>query len=657
MNSEVLQQRRGKHHLHCCQRSSNWINSEVERLRRQVKELKRRLESAPSHFADAMPLCRTPSDPILPDTRQWHGVYITNDVDQRTQIYGPSSQVYFLHRLTTYSSARLKKPKFDLYNYAHRVNEMVLDQGSMGYHLPHDFLDRDQQNTFIDLFWESYHVCFPLIIEKDFRELYESLWSGSSRRPCQVVEIVLALCMQWGTAMMPRSDVQSARIEDDPSLAGRSYYRRCIQLLRGDMEQPTLETLQAYIFAIIYLKNASFDNSAQALAAKAIRIASIVGIDKEPPADLPELQKDLRRRLWWALRTKDTELGTSLGRPSMTVATPALCSLPSDTEDIADAMSGSFKSPRSDLTWLTHSKAWTTLIHLTQSMHSKFEDLCHTVMKDSKADDIYGDDHAREECAQRFVVVVQPLQKWEQHLPAGLKTSRREGQTFSTDKSPVILDPLCPLWLQRQKLMIELKYHHSAMLLFRQFMLFAPMPSKTTPMADNHVRHALSHALAITYIFHQVLKETDLLNMWYHALHIQEDAMSTMAGFVTAYPMCAPVLSARKGMAMAIEIFDQYGEHIQAGTDAATLARELKADAEAVVDRIRKSIASEPPELTPTSSEDTPSSINTGELAVDQTTLAGVGIVDETMMPVGMDMEPLWPVSLTLDPNIWDDFT
>lgn len=160
-----------------------------------------------------------------------------------------------------------------------------------------------------------------IIDEVEFKEHYKSLWvaPGKSRKPSALVDIVLALCMQYGVAFVPRSDTTQQTQADvgtnDATIAGRWLYRRSQTLLSTELESPSLMTLQCHILAVYYLCNASFQKMAHSTLAVAVRTAQILGLHLEPPESLPRKSKELRRRLWWTLFTVESKTCMKLGRP------------------------------------------------------------------------------------------------------------------------------------------------------------------------------------------------------------------------------------------------------------------------------------------------------------------------------------------------------
>jgi hypothetical protein len=99
-----------------------------------------------------------------------------------------------------------------------------------------DFLTHTQEDCFLSLCWRTDHCAFPILNEANFKIHHGSLRVdfpalGTSRHLSPLVDIVLAICIQYGTADVTRNDgsQHSKSIVDgsDATIAGRDYYRRC----------------------------------------------------------------------------------------------------------------------------------------------------------------------------------------------------------------------------------------------------------------------------------------------------------------------------------------------------------------------------------------------------------------------------------------------
>jgi hypothetical protein len=78
----------------------------------------------------------------------------------------------------------------------------------------------------------------PVVCEQGFRGLFESLWADwlnpHSRRHCPLVDIMLALCIQYG-----RTFVKDSGSRDSMDLKSAFYYNRAWSELAKDWESPS----------------------------------------------------------------------------------------------------------------------------------------------------------------------------------------------------------------------------------------------------------------------------------------------------------------------------------------------------------------------------------------------------------------------------------
>lgn len=458
-----------------------------------------------------------------------------------------------------------------------------------------------QEDYFLALFWQSYHCTIPIIDEREFREHYASLRAttpsgGVYRKASPLVDIVLALCMQYGVAFIPRSGGSQISKTDtdsnDSSIAGREFYRRCQRLISRELENPSILLIRCHIFSALYLRNASFVNTAHDTLAVAIRTAYILGLHEEPPDDLSLPQKELRRRLWWMVYSLETKACIALGRPWQAHMSFVNCSLPADDQILAKQSGSSFVTYSEEATWLSYHLQCVTLVQAARAVHLAFYDKCSDVLETNEGKSFYSDPQSLEIIARFLPQSLQYIRTWARNVPDMLKTARKgDGEPFSTDRSALEIDPFAPLWLQRQRLLLELLYHNLVMILYRPFICFSPVSSSGTPQADGHAISCLNHAIAITNITNQTLEETDILNGWHEAYQFQWDAAVSMIGFCFAYPVCPFTPSARRVINSAISVFDTFGKNFAVASSAANVTRDLAAKADYLIDRFRTTFA------------------------------------------------------------------
>jgi hypothetical protein len=413
--------------------------------------------------------------------------------------------------------------------------------------------------------------------------------------------------MQYGVAFLPqRAPAMTGGGEsndigpDDGTLAGWWHYQRCRAILESEVERPTLSTLQSLVFCVVYVCCASFQNTAHHLLAMAVRVGYTLGLHLEPPETMPWSERELRKRLWWTLFVNESKTCMKLGRPWSTSEAPTPCSLPADGHELA-LRSGSHTTSitvdGSTVTWLTYTLQTVKLVLATRSVYAAFFDRCAEILGTIKSPGTLYDDPAALETAadalEGFLDGPGALRAWLRDLPAALKTQRVGGGVpLSSDSSRLEIEIFAPVWLQRQRLLLELLYHTFVINLHRPFIAYptSPLPSSETsashspsatppsvpgPLAAGHASTAARHGIAITTIIHQIVVEKDLLAGWLEAFQQQWNAAITMVGFLLAFPGSPVAPHVRTALATAVEVFEAFGKHFAVGSSAANATRDL----------------------------------------------------------------------------------
>ncbi|KAK9453374.1 fungal-specific transcription factor domain-containing protein [Dipodascopsis uninucleata] len=579
---------------------------EIFSLRERIKGLEQQLEKAVSDQTES-----SSSDNIDPSSRsnsivavssmridsqceEWgvDGVWTNNIEHQTRYFHGPSSLTFFINRLSRYFDSAMQQKNYHQYiqplapskvfsspNGPRRDDPAELSVID-GMYVDSDYLTRSQEDYFLNLFWETYNCTFPLIDEQIITDLYNSLWNASQekrhRKPSPIVDIILALCLQYGTALFPRVRQNKSSKTDldmsDPSVAGRSYYRRCQILLTFELERPSLTTLQCHILCVVYLMNASFQNTAQQTLAVAVRTAFLFGLHREPPKDLPLLEQELRRRLWWIIFTLEAKTGIYLGRPWMIDMSIISCRPPTPDNEVTSQSSVRLLSPIQNISWLTYHFVCVKFVVAVREIHTSFRRRLNSIANGNGLSQA----EISESLASSLSQDIYRLQEWEQNLPEGMKIKRKnDGTSYSTDKSLLQLDPRVPVWLKRQQILMEINYHDQMMNLFTPFIRFQSKQQSITPLTDGHALSSMAHAIAITQIIHQIVSETDIFNGWYDVYKFQWNASLSLVGFCFAYPLNAATISARQIIDKAIDIFVLFGNSFAIASSAANVLRDL----------------------------------------------------------------------------------
>ncbi len=579
---------------------------EIERLRQRVQELeleKKQKAEKPVHQLHT-PQASLPSS--LPDDQDpgkgdldleeprpkifWEGIHISTARSPQKVWYGSSSLFYFIGRINTFLTSAFQQT-----HSAHRLlpnsasnlldgptTVSAEDQADQLVAPTDDpinageYLTPTQEEYFLGLFWQSYYASCPILDELEFKEHYRSLWATSDekRKPSALVDIVIAVCMQYGMARLPDvgrglSAASRAMVSNtDATIAGRWHYRRCQTLLSTDLESPTISTLQCHILCSIYLCCGSFQNMADNACGLAVRTAYMLGLHLEPPRSMPRREKEMRKRLWWTLYFLETKMSMKLGRPFLLHDSSTTCSLPADDREIAMLSGSSFAPLGENVTWLTWNLHNTKLILAARIAYTTFYD------RDPDTFNV---------CSGQSIT--DRLEEWLKGVPGALKTKRQNnGVPFSTDRSALKIEQFAPLWLQRQRLLLELMYHNLCTNLYRPSISFAPATAQT-PLADRTANKCAAHAMALTHMMHQVLSSTSILAGWHEAFQWQWNAAMTLVGFVLAHPHGESTRAARSTIDLSVAVFENFGNSFAVAAGAANIMSELCAKADLLIEQ------------------------------------------------------------------------
>jgi len=535
---------------------------------------------------------------------------------QQTQCYGPASSYYFMKSM----SIRLEMMLSPAYSQSTSQSDIAftslfcpIDSSSnlsgrrlirrtqSGGQKP---LSRWQEEYFLDLFWQSYHCVYPILDETEFKTRYSALWITpyESRKPSALVDIILALTMQYGTALLP-PDLTNAVINaeekgKDAASAGRSYYYRCQTLLADEFEHPSITTLQCHILSAIYLSNAGSHNAAHSTLGLACRVAVILGLHQEPFEDLEENKKNFRRRLWWTLYALEIKASMEHGRPMTITLSQVTCGLPIDTRQQSSVSARGSNTFRVSDSSFSCNLQFLRLILASRSVYITFYEKCTEIFSVSQQNNLHGSSQPLESCAQFLSSKMQYLRTWLRDVPPALKMKRRNGsESFSTNLSSLQIEPTVPFILQRQRLFLELNYHTVNMNLLRHFISFKLPSNSPTQRTEANAIACVDHAMTITNIIHQMLTETDLLAGWLESFQWHANAFLSLVGYRLAYPFGQRTTEVHTAIGRAISTFDILSKSLAIATSSAKSAEDLAAKVDVVVDRMRAD--SPTPELSP----------------------------------------------------------
>lgn len=494
--------------------------------------------------------------------------------------HGPSSLVYFIHRLATFIQTDICVVPKQAESLPCQTAEILQSC---------DRLQKSQQDYFLDLFWQWYHVVYPIIDEAEFRHYYDSLWHDDlSREASPLVDVMMAICVHFGSSYMAAATGTSVEFP------GHDFYLRAQAGLSQQQASETaasISTVQTMFFSCIYLLAVGRDSWAYAMIATAIRTAQMLGLDQQRD------HSNIGERLWNCLVTLDIHLSLHLGHPTHVHSKQAdhhLTQVSAETAELIGPNYAIASSSANDVHWLTFYQERVRLAVLVSDINMSSFAACNKILDDANLSDFYGNPFAREKCARFLAEQMKRLDQWVEELPRGIKTPRLNGVAYSNDRSILDLSQTDPSWLQRQRLILELDYHCYCILLRRSFISFLPTPALGTLSSDNHCIACVNHAITVTNILHQVLNNTDILTRWHQVQDWQCNATFAEAAFACGYPICPATPSARKALAVSATVYDLLDSE-----EMSKLTRKLDEKAVEIIRAFTNKLGITTPDLSP----------------------------------------------------------
>jgi Fungal specific transcription factor domain/Fungal Zn(2)-Cys(6) binuclear cluster domain len=576
---------------------------EIDRLKQRVLELEAALERAhkkSANLSHQQAVVQSTSysqitgyGNALARKGLWEGVLLRPTRSPNETWFGPSSLYHYIYRMSRYLGLNAKStPGLDNMLPASKDGhtELLSGKAAASKNQLHQssfqgedtsssratFLSPTQEGYFIELFWEGYHTCFfPILHEADFKAHYQSLWntSGTLRKPSALADMVIAVCMQYGVSILSHEQ-QSVIMENmDATMAGRWYYQRAQTLLAYEADSPTISTLQCHLLCAVYLCGASFHNITDNSSALAARTAYMLGLHlASPQSGVSEQENQLRQRLWSAVCVLDAKVGMKLGRPFLTPDSQ-IVPVPVRDNFEASTLSGSTFAPiGGGATWLSFHIQNTKLYMNFRAAHQAFYDngveLFH-------GQTIWDDPRSLEAAAQLLDPHIKNIQGWVNNVPTTLKTKRQHNMDpFGVNFPTLEIEQFVPQWLQRQRIILELTYHHLCVYMYRPFISFVSKPLPEG-LAESYSRDCVAHAIALSNITHQVLSTTSILNGWHDAFQWQWNAAMTIVGYMLVQPQGQSHSDARRALDLAAAVFDIFKTHFSIAGDASNILRNL----------------------------------------------------------------------------------
>ncbi|EHK24009.1 uncharacterized protein TRIVIDRAFT_147825 [Trichoderma virens Gv29-8] len=160
--------------------------------------------------------------------------------------------------------------------------------------------EKNLADSLISTYWRYSHPVFPVLHRPSFMKKYENLWkstesfslskyTGNDILLLAMINVALAIGCQ-------RSEHCPAnwRKRDAESL-----YRRSVRLISAEtLDSYSFEVLQLFLLRVIYLQYTPFASRCWSTLGIAQRVAYGLGLHREAPESMGQLEREMRRRVW-----------------------------------------------------------------------------------------------------------------------------------------------------------------------------------------------------------------------------------------------------------------------------------------------------------------------------------------------------------------------
>jgi hypothetical protein len=442
-------------------------------------------------------------------------------------------------------------------------------------------MSKEQEEECLLLFWQYYHGVIPVLDERGFRDHHASLWNDSRRldgyrEDSALVDIVLAICVQYGTTLLQQGfDTLGADSEysvTDPSNAGHWYFQRSQSLLKGDSDSPSVRLLQCQIFSVVYLRDASILEMALSTLAAAVQTAYALGIHMEAGRASSVHERELLKRLFCMVYVLDGKMSMDCGRPPLVHTFGR--SLPLDSHELASCSEEMFvPSSRLKTTWLAYHKSHVQMIRSFRKSYSKVYSHIAQLLESKDGEDFGKDADLVRQCDELLVEQLDTLNQWLEGVPNALKYRLDDTNDIAWGLQHDS-NPRNPAWLQRQRVMLRLLYHDNCISLCRPFLIL-PSADEALSINTRGATEGLQHAISITDIAYRVLHESDVLRGWHRAYQFQWNATIFMTAFAFGVPSSDTINMIGPKLEQAISVLESFGHCFAVARSATEVARDL----------------------------------------------------------------------------------
>lgn len=191
------------------------------------------------------------------------------------------------------------------------------------------------------------------------------------------------------------------------------YFKTCRQLVNiADCRD--LASLQAICFMILFLQSYSLISTCYSYIGIAQRAALRLGLHRNATTSFDPIEQDLRKRIFWIIRTLDVNVSIVLGLPITLISDEIDQEYPSETDDEYITPGGIFPMPPGQTSFMAATNAQNRLVEILIQI-AKCIYPVRLSSRQSKSDNTYLVSHARIRETEL------DLEAWAAGLPEGLR--------------------------------------------------------------------------------------------------------------------------------------------------------------------------------------------------------------------------------------------
>lgn len=383
-----------------------------------------------------------------------------------------------------------------------------------------ELLNRDKQAYFVRLYWTSWAPLFPLMADPEFESLFTANWTDLFERQTvegAMIDGMTALGIQCGHATAGGGRILGC----DPKTARRcsmECFKRCQDRIRREGSRISVNAIRCYALMALYELQANRVEAAYYMVGLGVRRAHMSRLHLAPAAHVPAQEAIGRIRTWWLLYWSDVHCSMQLGLPTAVQRSAVTCP-PQPPNPATDGALGDESHSPGNYPFFLSKLAVAIGEALDAAPVIQFLDDVDSLS-------------TLEEAAGRLYQHMRRLAALFASLPEYLVNCREGASSAATsplstepasgydvpENAPVSLILGTPDWLQRQRIVLELHYHHACILLQRPYILRSQNPEAVTgePSSSGLIRYhadqAVQHACSILSMLYSIYFRSDVLD-------------------------------------------------------------------------------------------------------------------------------------------------